>query len=118
MDELTVPREALEAVCETIAESEQYIDIDKTIALGLLEISPDGSVRVPRILPLELSGDVESLSKKAAGVLYRLWCEDKEISTEEQALEICPQEDETEKAAIIHSFAIIYALPSNFTIFQ
>ena len=49
MDELPVPREALEAVCETIAESEQYIDIDKTIALGLLEISPDGSVRVPRI---------------------------------------------------------------------
>ena len=53
MDELPVPREALEAVCETIAESEQYIDIDKTIALGLLEISPDGSVRVQRILPLE-----------------------------------------------------------------
>ncbi|BAY82380.1 TPR repeat-containing protein [Calothrix parasitica NIES-267] len=84
--ELPVPREALESVCETIVDLDKYID--KAIALGLLEVSPDGSVRVPRILPLELSGDVESLSKKAAQVLYRLWWEEKETSTEEEKLEI------------------------------
>lgn len=99
--ELPVPREALEAVCETIAKSQQYID--KAIALGLLEVSPDSSVRVPRILPLEFShqdldtdnvntviattGSNLKIFKIAAKVLYRLWWEE-ERATEEQVLEI------------------------------
>ncbi|MGB3653011.1 MAG: tetratricopeptide repeat protein, partial [Rivularia sp. (in: cyanobacteria)] len=195
--ELPVPREALAAVCETIAEVQQYID--KAIALGLLEVSPDESLRVPRILPLEklnsglptdnkitviaTTGSNREIFEIAAKVLYRLWW--KERVTEEQileihrlallareieiaavitsdlgdswintsrfreavklckstlditqdyrvlhslarseaelgdvelaeqhyqqALELCPQEDEKEKATIIHNFAIIYA---------
>ena len=180
--ELPVPREALTAVCESIADLGKYID--KAVALGLLEVSPDESLRVPRILPLELSGDVESLCKKASRVLYRLWWEEERATEEQvleihrlgllgreteiaakiadilgnnwknqsrfreavklckstleitedyrvlhnlarlqaelgdvelaeqhyqQALELCPQEDETEKASIIHNLAIIYA---------
>ena len=50
--ELPVPREALEVVCEGIVDLDNYID--KAVALGLLEVSPDQSLRVPRILPLKL----------------------------------------------------------------
>ncbi|MEO0969177.1 MAG: tetratricopeptide repeat protein [Cyanobacteria bacterium J06639_18] len=50
--ELPVPREALEVVCEGIVDLDNYIN--KAIALGLLEVSPDRSLRVPRILPLKL----------------------------------------------------------------
>ncbi|WP_082650651.1 CHAT domain-containing protein [Mastigocoleus testarum] len=50
--ELPVPREALEVVCENIADLDNYID--KAVALGLLEVSPEQSLRVPRILPLKL----------------------------------------------------------------
>ena len=187
--ELPVPREALEIVCENIVDLGNYID--KAIALGLLEVSPDESLRVPRILPLDKTiviATTESnceIFKIAAQVLYRLWWEDVESSTEEQVLEIhrlallgreteiaakiasvlgnrwknqsrfreavklckstlditqdyrvlhslarseaelgdvelaeqhyqqalehCPQEDETQKASIIHNLAIIYA---------
>ena len=100
--ELPVPREALEAVCETVAEVQQYID--KAVALGLLEVSPDESLRVPRILPLEklnpdlptdneitviaTTGSNREIFKIAAQVLYRLWWEDVESYIEEQALEI------------------------------
>ncbi|WP_414624366.1 CHAT domain-containing protein [Calothrix sp. CCY 0018] len=71
--ELPVPREALAAVCESIVDLGNYID--KAVALGLLEVSPDESLRVPRILPLKLSGDMD-LCKKASQVLYRLWWEE------------------------------------------
>ena len=59
----------------------------RAVSLGLLEVSPDGGLRVPRILPLEL-GENQGLFKEAAEVLYRLWWEGVEPSTEEQGLEI------------------------------
>ena len=89
--ELPVPREALESVCD-IADLGNYID--KAVALGLLEVSPDKSLRVPRILPLDkttviaTTGSIREIFEIAARVLYKLWWEDKETSTEEQVLEI------------------------------
>jgi Tfp pilus assembly protein PilF len=84
--ELPVPREALTAVCEHIPNLENYIN--RAVSLGLLEVSPDESLRVPRILPLRLSTNVETLYQQAAEVLYRLWWEEAETSTEEEKLEI------------------------------
>ena len=84
--ELPVPKEAIAAVCESIPNLEQQIN--RAVALGLLEVSPDESLRVPRILPLKLPEDAEALYKQGAEVLYRLWWEEAETSTEEQRLEI------------------------------
>ncbi|MBJ7296445.1 MAG: tetratricopeptide repeat protein, partial [Dolichospermum sp.] len=84
--ELPVPREALSAVCENIPNLADYIN--RAVALGLLEVSPDESLRVPRILPLTLSTNIETLHQQAAEVLYRLWYEEAETSTEEEKLEI------------------------------
>ncbi len=84
--ELPVPREALAAVCDTIPNLEHYIH--RAVALGLLEVSHDEALRVPRILPVQLPEDGEALHKQAAEVLYRLWWEEAETRTEEQCLEI------------------------------
>ncbi|MEG4631374.1 tetratricopeptide repeat protein [Microcoleus sp. AR_TQ3_B6] len=84
--QLPVPREAIAAVCTSIVDLEK--NINRAIALGLLEVSPDSSLRVPRILSLNLPEDSEGLHREAAEVLYRLWLEEAEYSTEEQALEI------------------------------
>ncbi|WP_336244967.1 tetratricopeptide repeat protein [Richelia sinica] len=84
--ELPVPREALTAVCEHIPNLADYIN--RAVALGLLEVSPDQSLRVPRILPLKLPTNLETLHQQAAEVLYRLWWEEAESSTEEEKLEI------------------------------
>jgi tetratricopeptide (TPR) repeat protein len=84
--ELPVPREALTAVCENIPNLADYIN--RAVALGLLEVTPDESLRVPRILPLTLSTHVETLHQQAAEVLYRLWYEEAKTSTEEECLEI------------------------------
>ncbi|AFZ17807.1 tetratricopeptide repeat protein [Allocoleopsis franciscana] len=107
--ELPVPREAIAAVCEETPNLERQIN--RAVALGLLEVSPDQSLRVPRILeknltpqPPSLRGKGESdssfspllageglgerLHQQAAEVLYRLWWEEAETSTEEQRLEI------------------------------
>jgi hypothetical protein len=62
--------------------------INRAIALGLLEVSPDESLRVPRILPLKLPEDAETLHRQAAEVLYRLWWKDAEKISEEQELQI------------------------------
>ncbi|MEH2221785.1 tetratricopeptide repeat protein [Nostoc sp.] len=83
--ELPVPEEALAAVCENIPNLEDYIS--RAVALGLLEVSHDEALRVPRILPVQLAEDVEALHKQAAEMLYHLWSETK-IATEEQYLEI------------------------------
>ncbi|MEG5037948.1 tetratricopeptide repeat protein, partial [Microcoleus sp. B3-C5] len=83
--QLPVPREAIAAVCKSIVEIDKIID--RAIALGLLEMSPDSSLRVPRILSLNLPEDSEGLHRQAAEVLYRLWWEEAESSREEQALE-------------------------------
>ncbi|MCX5982674.1 MAG: CHAT domain-containing protein [Nostocales cyanobacterium LacPavin_0920_SED1_MAG_38_18] len=84
--ELPVPREALTAVCENIPNLADYIN--RAVALGLLEVSPDESLRVPRILPLTLPTHVETLHQQAAEVLYRLWRGDTKTTPEEQQLEI------------------------------
>jgi tetratricopeptide (TPR) repeat protein len=84
--ELPVPREALTAVCENIPNLADYIN--RAVALGLLEVSPDESLRVPRILPLTLSTHVETLHQQGAEVLYRLWWKEGETRTEEEVLEI------------------------------
>ncbi|MDB9476748.1 tetratricopeptide repeat protein [Dolichospermum circinale] len=112
--ELPVPREALTAVCENIPNLENYIN--RAVALGLLEVSPDQSLRVPRILPLKLSDltpltplpsqgmgesnspllageglgerSEKSLHQQAAEVLYRLWWEEGKTQVEEERLEI------------------------------
>ena len=84
--ELPVPREALTAVCEHIPNLDNYIN--RAVALGLLEVSPDESLRVPRILPLTLSTNVETLHEQAAEVLYGLWWKQGETRTEEEVLEI------------------------------
>ena len=84
--ELPVPREALTAVCENIPNLDNYIN--RAVALGLLEVSPDESLRVPRILPLTLSTHVETLYQQAAEVLCRLWWKEGETRTEEEVLEI------------------------------
>jgi len=83
--ELPVPRSALAAVCDTIANLEHYIN--RAVALGLLEVSHDEVLRVPRILPVQLDNG-EVLHKQAAEVLYRLWGEEAETLIEEQCLEI------------------------------
>jgi tetratricopeptide (TPR) repeat protein len=84
--ELPVPKAALMAVCDSISNLEGQII--RAVALGLLEVSPDASLRVPRILPLKLPENGESLNRLAAEELYRLWWEESETSTEEQMLEI------------------------------
>jgi tetratricopeptide (TPR) repeat protein len=84
--ELPVAREALAAVCDTIPNLEHYIS--RAVALGLLEVSHDEALRVPRILPVQLPEDGEALHKQAAEVLYRLWWKETETAIEEQKLEI------------------------------
>ncbi|OKH14297.1 hypothetical protein NIES592_09475 [Fischerella major NIES-592] len=84
--ELPVPREALAAVCQSIPSLSDYMN--RAVALGLLEVSYDQALRVPRILPVQLTGDGEALYKQAAEVLYRFWWEEAGTSTEEQRLEI------------------------------
>ncbi len=84
--ELPVPREALTAVCESIPNLDRQIN--RAVALGLLEVSPDESLRVPRILPVKLPEDAESLHKQGAEVLYRLWWQEAEWTSEEQGREV------------------------------
>ncbi len=85
--ELPVPREALAAICEGIPNFDQQIN--RGVALGLLEVSPDSSLRVPRILPLKLPEDGETLHKQAAEVLYGFWWGHPGTTiTEERVLEI------------------------------
>jgi tetratricopeptide (TPR) repeat protein len=62
-------------------------EIDRAISIGLLEVFPNGDLRVPRILPLELT-DGEALASRAARVVYRVWWQEAESSTEAQRVEI------------------------------
>jgi tetratricopeptide (TPR) repeat protein len=80
--ELPVPRSAF---AEVTAGADL---IDRAVALGLLEVSPDETLRVPRILPLNLPEEVQSLSAAAAETLYRDWWQSEQGKTELQGLEI------------------------------
>jgi tetratricopeptide (TPR) repeat protein len=85
--ELPVPSEALAAVCEGIPHLGQQIN--RAVALGLLEVSPDESLRVPRILPLKLPEDTKGLYGKAAKTLNQAWrVKTGGYLTEEQCIEI------------------------------
>jgi len=85
--ELPVLRDALAAVCEEIPNLDQQIN--RAVALGLLEVSPDSSLRVPRILPLKLPEDRESLYSQGAKSLNQSWrVETKGYLSEEQCIEI------------------------------
>ncbi len=83
--ELPVPQAAVVEVCEGLADVKKLIG--RAVALGLLEKSPDEALRVPRILPLEIS-ESEGLAAQAAQVLYRLWWEEAESPNEAHLLEI------------------------------
>lgn len=69
--EISVPRTALQELCVSIPNVDSHID--RAIGLGLLEISKDSFLRVPRILALQLSEDLKTVCSQAAKILYRLW---------------------------------------------
>ncbi len=92
--ELPVPLAAISPICEDISSWESHIQ--RAEILGLLEVTltnnKDRLYRVPRILSplLEFPENPkgEELYKQAAQILYRLWWEGAESSTEAQKLEI------------------------------
>ncbi|RCJ21108.1 hypothetical protein A6770_30655 [Nostoc minutum NIES-26] len=116
--ELPVPRSALAAVCDTIANLELEHYISRAVALGLLEVSHDEALRVPRILPVQIRSDGEALYKQAAEVLYRLWWEEAKTAIEEQQLEIhrlaLLGKEEKKAAEIASSLANHYSLQSRY----
>lgn len=83
--ELPVPRAAFATV--TLLSSQPPTLITHAVALGVLEASPDETLRVPRLLPLSLPKGAEVLYPGAAQSLYRLWWETDHPTSEEQALE-------------------------------
>ncbi|OKH42171.1 NB-ARC domain-containing protein [Nostoc calcicola FACHB-389] len=115
--ELPVPREALAAVCENIPNLEDYIN--RAVALGLLEVSHDEALRVPRILPVQLPEDGEGLYKQAVEVLYRLWWEKGKNRTQEQQLEIhrlaLLSKEDKKAAEIARHLAMRWSYESQFT---
>ncbi|MEH2377674.1 MAG: tetratricopeptide repeat protein [Nostoc sp.] len=92
--ELPVPQAAIDPICEDISSWESHIQ--RAEILGLLEVTLTNNTerlyRVPRILSplLEFPENPkgEELYKQAAQILYRLWWEEAESSTEVQTLEI------------------------------
>ncbi|WP_414543582.1 tetratricopeptide repeat protein [Nostoc sp. CCY0012] len=88
--ELPVPKAAISAICGDISGWEGYLK--PSVSLGLLEeVTVNGGevlYRVPRILEPLLKFAGEELYPQAARVLYRLWWEEAETSTEAQRLEI------------------------------
>ncbi|MFN6567032.1 hypothetical protein [Dendronalium sp. ChiSLP03b] len=71
--ELPVPKEAILAVCESTPNLDQQIN--QAVALGLLEVSFDNLLRVPRILPLELKSPEVKVLYCAVEILYSPWWE-------------------------------------------
>nr|WP_242063247.1 tetratricopeptide repeat protein [Nostoc sp. FACHB-892] len=92
--ELPVPQAAIFPICEDISSWESHIQ--RAEILGLLEVTLTNNTerlyRVPRILSplLEFPENPkgEELYKQAAQILYRLWWEEVEATTEAQKLEI------------------------------
>ncbi|MEH1915644.1 MAG: tetratricopeptide repeat protein [Nostoc sp.] len=92
--ELPVPLAAISPICEDISSWESHIQ--RAEFLGLLEVTLTNNTerlyRVPRILSplLEFPENPkgEELYKQAAQLLYRLWWEEAESSTEAKKLEI------------------------------
>jgi hypothetical protein len=72
--ELPVPKEVFKAVTQAASASL----VERAIALGLLECSPENTVRVPRLLLLEVP-EQQELYARAAKALYQCWWEDKNV---------------------------------------
>ncbi len=83
--DLPVPEGAIGEICEEGAAVEGLIG--RAVALGLLEQSVDGGLRVPRVLGFD-SAQTTELMGRAAQVLYGVWWEGAESSSEAQRLEI------------------------------
>ncbi len=86
--ELPVPRSTFVTVTLPTPHSSPSNPLDRAIALGILEVSPDDTLRVPRILPLTLPAAVAPLFAPAAQSLYQQWWEGDYPISEEQSLEI------------------------------
>ncbi|HEY9836833.1 MAG TPA: tetratricopeptide repeat protein, partial [Vampirovibrionales bacterium] len=89
--QVPVPRAAFTEICSNIRNLETHIT--RAISLGLLEsiqsTPADGELlRVPRLLPLLLPADDQPLHRQAAELLYQIWWEESENSTEERLIEI------------------------------
>ncbi|PSB20087.1 CHAT domain-containing protein [Phormidesmis priestleyi ULC007] len=82
--EIPVPRVAMKIVCG--AEFER--SLEQSISLGLMEVSPNDEVRVPRILSLMVPAIDEAVYAELAKCLYQQWWEEADTSTEEQQIEI------------------------------
>ena len=88
---LPVPWPAVEAVCAGLADLQHHRQ--RAVALGLLEQSLTGDAPplpgTPRAATPAASGHYPpELEHTAATLLYRLWWEETETSTEEQWLEM------------------------------
>ncbi len=85
--EVPVPRSALQKICTSISNFDACID--HAIGLGLLEVSTNGFLRVPRILPLQVPKNTEALCSQATKILYKIWrIKEREILREEQWIEV------------------------------
>ena len=90
-----MPEAALAAGCQCDPVVENWQELrDRAVALGLLEVSPGEAIRVPRILDRSLDNDgldenrLLVLNNAAAAILYRLWWQEAEGNSSEQALEL------------------------------
>lgn len=89
--QVPVPRAAFTEICSKIRNLETHIT--RAISLGLLETiqstpADDELLRVPRLLPLSVPEEDESLHRQAAEILYRIWWEELQTSSEERLIEI------------------------------
>jgi tetratricopeptide (TPR) repeat protein len=84
--ELPVPLVALQAICEGIGGFDRHLERARSV--GLLEVSLNGAVRVPRVLGLAVAENETELAAIGVKVLYREWIETAESSSEEQRIEL------------------------------
>ena len=80
-----VPQAAFLEICADVFDL--FTHINRAIALGLLEINIDQTIKVSRILPLNIEHS-KQLYNQAAQCLYRLWQQECQLRTEQQLLEI------------------------------
>jgi tetratricopeptide (TPR) repeat protein len=92
--ELPVPLVALQAICEGIegfvgeASPLENRHLGRARSVGLLEVSLNGAVRVPRVLGLAVAENGAELAAVGVKVLDREWIETAESSSEEQSIEL------------------------------
>jgi tetratricopeptide (TPR) repeat protein len=84
--ELPVPLVVLQAICEGIGDFDRHLERARSV--GLLEVSLNGAVRVPRVLGLAVAENGAELAAIGVKVLNREWVETTESFTEEKCLEL------------------------------